>query len=191
MKQKIRLTESDLHRIVKESVNRVLNEISYQKAQAAYQASQDMNRPESPAMQRRMSNNPLARTQQMDSLKQGASNSFNRDYGYNLKNVPYGSGDDDNMGVADPSKPYYGGGNLYGIRGDYFASTAGKGVDAEGEGINTQMNTRPTRYWGNNPNEYNERNINISTKDKIMNPRWASAVNRGEKALNNTIKRTE
>ena len=28
MKQRIRLTESDLHRIVKESVNRVLNEIS-------------------------------------------------------------------------------------------------------------------------------------------------------------------
>ena len=32
MKQRIRLTESDLHRIVKESVNRVLNEVSADKA---------------------------------------------------------------------------------------------------------------------------------------------------------------
>ena len=30
MKQKIRLTESDLHKIVKESVNRVLNEAGYE-----------------------------------------------------------------------------------------------------------------------------------------------------------------
>ena len=30
MKQKIRLTESELHKIVKESVNRVLNEAGYE-----------------------------------------------------------------------------------------------------------------------------------------------------------------
>ena len=35
MKQRIRLTESDLHRIVKESVNRVLNEVSADLADRA------------------------------------------------------------------------------------------------------------------------------------------------------------
>ena len=32
MKQKIRLTEGDLHRIVKESVGKVLNKASYRKS---------------------------------------------------------------------------------------------------------------------------------------------------------------
>ena len=35
MKQKIRLTESDLHRIIKESVKNILNEISYKTAHKA------------------------------------------------------------------------------------------------------------------------------------------------------------
>ena len=35
MKRRIRLTESDLHRIIKESVNQILNEISYKTAHKA------------------------------------------------------------------------------------------------------------------------------------------------------------
>lgn len=35
MKRKIRLTESDLHRVIKESVNTILNEISYKTANKA------------------------------------------------------------------------------------------------------------------------------------------------------------
>lgn len=37
----IKLTESDLHKIIKESVNKVLNEISYNKAKDAYYTSYD------------------------------------------------------------------------------------------------------------------------------------------------------
>ena len=181
-KKLIRLTESDLHRIVKESVNRVLNETSFNLAQSAYQSAQDPNRPMSQAMQRRMAKNPMARSQQMNNLKQGASNSFNREYGYNLKNVPYGSGDDMNMDVADQNKPYYGGRNMYGPSGNYFSSVAGKDGNEQG-------NSRTMKNWGNNPNEYDERNIGVSTKDKLMNHGWANAVQRGEKALDNTIQR--
>lgn len=36
MKQRIRLTESDLHRIVKESVNRILLELNRSTMQSAY-----------------------------------------------------------------------------------------------------------------------------------------------------------
>ena len=42
MKRKIRLTESDFHRIVKESVKRVLNEVSTDTLHKAYQKSKDL-----------------------------------------------------------------------------------------------------------------------------------------------------
>lgn len=43
-KNRIRLTESDLHRIVKESVKRVLNEVSTDTLHNAYQKSQDLTK---------------------------------------------------------------------------------------------------------------------------------------------------
>lgn len=43
-KNSIRLTESDLHRIVKESVKRVLNEVSTDTLHNAYQKSQDLTK---------------------------------------------------------------------------------------------------------------------------------------------------
>ena len=44
MKRITRLTESDLHRIVKESVKRVLNEVSTDTLHNAYQKSQDLTK---------------------------------------------------------------------------------------------------------------------------------------------------
>ena len=44
MKKLVRLTESDLHRIVRESVNRVLNEISTDTLHNAYQKSQNLTK---------------------------------------------------------------------------------------------------------------------------------------------------
>lgn len=41
-KKLIRLTESDLHRIIKESVNNILNEISYGVAKSAYDKMKDL-----------------------------------------------------------------------------------------------------------------------------------------------------
>ena len=57
-KNRIRLTESDLHRIVKESVKRVLNEVSTDTLHNAYQKSQDLtnklpNFSDDPKVQRR------------------------------------------------------------------------------------------------------------------------------------------
>ena len=44
MKRITRLTESDLHRIVRESVKRVLNEVSTDTLHNAYQKSQDLTK---------------------------------------------------------------------------------------------------------------------------------------------------
>ena len=57
-KNRIRLTESDLHRIVKESVKRVLNEVSTDTLHNAYQKSKDLtnklpNLSRDPKVQRR------------------------------------------------------------------------------------------------------------------------------------------
>jgi hypothetical protein len=41
-KDKIRLTESQLHRVIKESVNKILNELSYPTMQSAYQKAMQM-----------------------------------------------------------------------------------------------------------------------------------------------------
>lgn len=41
MKRRIKLSEKDLHRVIKESVKRVLNEVSTDKAIAAHKAAQD------------------------------------------------------------------------------------------------------------------------------------------------------
>lgn len=41
MKRRIRLTESDLHRVIKESVNTILNEISLDTAKSAYYKAYD------------------------------------------------------------------------------------------------------------------------------------------------------
>ena len=58
MKRITRLTESDLHRIVRESVKRVLNEVSTDTLHNAYQKSQDLtkklpNLSDNPKVQRR------------------------------------------------------------------------------------------------------------------------------------------
>jgi hypothetical protein len=42
MKRNIRITESQLHRVIKESVNKILNELSYPTMQSAYQKAMQM-----------------------------------------------------------------------------------------------------------------------------------------------------
>ena len=44
MKQKIRLTESDLHRIIKESVKQVLSELDWRTYQSAAEKSMKQSR---------------------------------------------------------------------------------------------------------------------------------------------------
>ena len=179
-KKLIRLTESDLHRIVKESVKKILSETSFQRAQAAYQASQDPNRQMSPAMQRRMSKNSMAAAQQMSAIKQGATNSFNREYGYNLKNVPFGSGDDINMEIADTSKPFYGGSNLYRPNSNVFREVGGM-PDTNPAYTRTTMQKN-----FNNDTNYQEDDVNMSVGNALKNPGFASAVMRGRKAVDKT-----
>lgn len=94
MKQQIRLTESELRHIISESVKKIISEVSFEKAHAAALSAADPKRRMSPAMQRRMARDGWdTKAEQAINLKKGAVNSFNREYGKNLADVPYGDAD--------------------------------------------------------------------------------------------------
>jgi hypothetical protein len=106
-KQLIKLTESDLHKIVKESVQKILTEMDWRSYQAAYEAEIAKN----------------GYTKRAEKFRQAATNAFNRQNGYGLKNVPYGYQKDNNV-TADGD--YYAGGNLYRYDGDAFETNSGR-----------------------------------------------------------------
>jgi hypothetical protein len=88
-KKLVRLTESDLHRIVKESVKRIINERSYDFYKDAQFAAMNQGR------------NDLATR-----FKNAAINSWNRDYGHGVK-PRYGDEGDGSYPEFDETKPYY------------------------------------------------------------------------------------
>lgn len=109
MKQQIRLTESELKHIIGESVKKIIAEISFEKAHAAALKASDPEHRHSKAMTRRRLNNIDidALKQQRTNLQNGAVNAFNREYGKNLDNVPYGS-TPSHLFPKHPQKPLYG-----------------------------------------------------------------------------------
>lgn len=113
MKQQIRLTESEFKHIISESVKKIISEVSFEKAHAAALSAADPDRKISPAMKRRMARTKWddARAEQAINLKRGAVNSFNREYGKNLADVPYGDA------PVSYKKKYYQKPS-YGMRGD-------------------------------------------------------------------------
>ena len=90
MRQKIRLTESDLHKIIKESVNRILNEIgdTHESGEGDYALGLDAaDKAEK-----------LGRWQQADNLRQHAARYFNKRYG----TEEFGMSDDGSVGYLEP-----------------------------------------------------------------------------------------
>lgn len=106
-KQLIRLTEGDLHRIIKESVQNILTEMDWRTYQSAYKTELDRN----------------GNTEKAAKFRQAANNAFNRQNGYGLKNVPHGYQKDNKM-TADGD--FYGGGNLHRYDADAFQTNSGK-----------------------------------------------------------------
>lgn len=101
--KKIRLTEEDLHKVIVESVKNILSELDWRTYQSA--SEKDTN-------PRRASR-----------FRDAATNSFNRQNGYGLKNVGYG---DDMSHDMEADGDFYGGGNQYANKGDMFATVSGK-----------------------------------------------------------------
>jgi hypothetical protein len=89
MKKLIRLTEQDLHRIVKESVNRIITERSYEFYKDAQNAAMKQGR------------NDLA-----SKFKNAAMNSWNRQYGHGVK-PRYGNEGDGSYPEFDETNPYF------------------------------------------------------------------------------------
>lgn len=111
MKQQIRLTESELRHIISESVKKIISEVSFEKAHAAALSAADPNRNLSIAKQRRAAKNRWSdeyeHAMQAKNLNYGAVNSFNREYGKNLTNIPYGDATA-NVNIKHAQKPAYG-----------------------------------------------------------------------------------
>lgn len=111
MKQQIRLTESELRHIISESVKKIISEVSFEKAHAAALSAADPNRNLSIAKQRSAEknrySNEYARAMQARNLNNGAVNAFNREYGKNLTNIPYGDAPA-NVEIKHAQKPAYG-----------------------------------------------------------------------------------
>lgn len=129
MKRTIKLTENDLHRVIKESVNTILSELDWRTYQSAYEK----------ALKR-------GDWKKANEFRQAATNSFNRQNGYGLKNVPYGNGSDEN---ARPDGQFYAGGNTYEPYGDTFGTVSAKatyGQDKPEAVYNTQ-NIRTNDGW--------------------------------------------
>ena len=105
MKRKIKLTESQLHNIISESVQEILSELDWRTYQSAYEKDEDPNYPKKSRRHGRSSD-----------FRQAATNAFNRRNGYGLRNVPYGAGESDKM-TTDGE--FYGGSNLYKPGGGY------------------------------------------------------------------------
>ena len=154
MKRKVRLTESDLHRIIKESVKNVLNELDWRTYQSAAQkagTNGDFNREAK--------------------FRRAASNSFNRQNGYGINNIPYGDGDDSKMTV-NKNGGVYGGGNLYSYDGDEFQTTSGV-ANNDGDGIGkVYTNQKVSNFNGKRNGEReiqsNATNLNPMLKAKQM-----------------------
>lgn len=194
MKQVIRLTESDLHKVIKESVKRVLRETSFNTAAEAWKASMDDSRPQSAAFQRRLAKNPHAAIERDFNFKNGVNNAFNREFGYNLKNVPYGSDEDNTaLDVDDKTKPYHVGGMLYAP----YGTLVGNKMEVMKSGRNGKYtptlasNNRYVRLNKDGINNDQEVQDDLSANNKklspatvLRNPEAAKKYLQGQQAIN-------
>ena len=92
--------------------------------------------------------------------------------------------DNINMDVADTSKPFYGGQNMYGSQSDYFQEFGGK---YQGKGEPSQMYARSTEQKKFGDSDVNDgENQEMSVKNKMTNPQFYNAVRKGRNAINRT-----
>lgn len=123
MKRRVRLTESDIHRIIKESVNKIITERSYSFYKDAQNAATRQGRYD------------LA-----TKFKNAAMNSWNRQYGYGVK-PRYGDEGDGSYPEFDETKPYFAMTN-----GDLNTSTIEAGDGSGYGGYSTYDEVEDTAY---------------------------------------------
>lgn len=128
-KNVIRLSESELHTLVTETVKHVLNELDWRTYQSASEKDKNPGR--------------------SSRFRQAANNAFNRQNGYGLQNIPYGDGDDTQMTAKGTA---YAGGNMYHADGgDGFDTYSGN------VGDDNEMSHYYSRQRIGNRDDYNGR----------------------------------
>ena len=110
---KVRLTESQLNRVIKESVKQVLSETDWRTYYSAYEKAD--KRPRDPRTYK---------------FQQAAINAFNRQNGYGLENVPFG--DDEPRDMKPNQKHFYVGG-IEPNKADTFLTASGRWDDDKEE----------------------------------------------------------
>ena len=170
MKQIIRLTEGDLHRIIRKSVNEALiNELDWRTYQSAYDKSGDYR------------------------FRQAANNAFNRQNGYGLSYIPYGDGDDSYM-TPNGNSDFYGGGNQFRpFGGDTFDTySAHHTTGGETPKRYNQQHINTTN-WKDSPEKRGNRrqmdmlpngqDENFSNNATTFNPKLKMAQMKGDKQV--------
>ena len=159
MKQRIRLTESDLHRVIKESVRQVLSELDWRTYHSAYEKASEQGD-----------------HKRALKFRQAADNAFNREHGYGMKNIPFGDGDMEQIEFSDGE--IYGGGHCYTPNGEQFGTVSGK-MDQNNEidkiytnqSIHTHDTRKGVKRGDNNPHndmQVNATGVNPMRKAKQM-----------------------
>lgn len=191
MRKVIRLTESDLHKVIKESVKTIIRETSFQKAGNAlknWHERQDDAENYSPAFKRRLEKEPYAKIEREKNLRQGATNSFNREFGHNITNIPHGSGTQSgNVDIIDKTKPHIEGYTTISQDGTPGFTTDMSQVEKEFvDGQNQVRNTRNYKSHSHfakptKKNDWEEKDANVS--DDIVDK-----YNQGRKAVQDIFK---
>ena len=150
MKQKIRLTEGDLHRIIRNCVNEaLLNELDWRTYQSAHE-KQEKKIHDDDRRTAKLHDRSMA-------FKKAARNAFNRQNGYGLRNVPYGDADDTNLTYTKDS--------VYGTNGEMF---------------NPRMTDPFCTISSSNDGSKIYSNQDVATTNFGVKPDWKTKSKRGE-----------
>lgn len=173
-KQIIRLTESDLHRVIKESVKQVLSELDYRTYLSAHKKALEQGDED------RASHFGVA-----------ARNAFNREYGYGLENIPYGDADDNGI-FPEKATDVYAGAQVYtpdeqddnAIGGaSSFMTTSGKAKDKQRPNKNYTIQDIHITNDKSGKLKQGDSTGNFITKGFTLNPALKYKQMKGDKSV--------
>lgn len=160
--RRIRLTESQLHRVIKESVSRLLTELDWRTYQSAYEKERNMTPDQIAAYDQK--HGQWAHAQRMSKFKQASENAFNNQNGYNVQKR-YGD-DGSYSDVVDKNKPFYGG--YDGIVSDNGGNPV-SAFSTRSATIKNPNNRNSGLYWHNKQNVVSEPDYNHKRGENFNN----------------------
>jgi hypothetical protein len=162
MKQVIRLTESDLHNIVRKAIN----ELDWRTYQNAYEKEKPSDR--------------------AWKFRNAATNAFNRQNGYGIKGVPYGDSDDDTNFTYTKDSVYGTNGSMFTPRmTDPFCTIS---LSSDGSKIYSNQDVTTTNYgvkpdWETKSKRGEFDDLDSKVNASTYNPMLKMAQMKGDKQV--------